>query len=134
MAVSLLLTPAPAEAAQSLKGTGVLWGFSRGGRAPHLGLTNWVTVFPQHSVLYVGWLTDNCALFAPAHPARGGSPILGPFSIETKPFLAWRRFFSRVGTPDLIVELFRSVYPACDVAVFPILLPPSRGALSQFCV
>lgn len=77
-------------------GFGRQWGamgFLHGGGAPHLGLSNWVTLFAQHSVLLVSWLTDNCVLFVPAYSACGSSSsfTLGPHSVETKHFLAWVR-------------------------------------------
>lgn len=50
-----------------------------------------------HSVSFVAWLTDSCALFAPANPARGSSPILGPLSVEPNPFLALEIIFPESG-------------------------------------
>lgn len=69
-------------------------GVSPWGRGSTSVLSNWVTLFAQHSVLLVGWLTDNCALFVPAYPACGSSFTLGPLSVETTHFLAWVRLFS----------------------------------------
>lgn len=70
------------------------YGVSPWGRGSTSGLSNWVMLFAQHSVLLVGCLTDSCALFVPAYPACSSSFTLGPLSVETKHFLAWVRLFS----------------------------------------
>lgn len=121
MKVLSLLMPGPCRSCPEFESHWGAVGFLPGGRAPHLGLTNWVMPFAQHSVLFVGWLTDSCALFALAYPACGGSPILGPLSMETKPNRSWRGgdYFPELG-PQISLWSFSD---PCTLPVVWLSLP-----------